>query len=186
MALNRDDSRYKLFDTGWQGNDIYLRYRGSMLRQRVGTSAASASTAAGDTQPPAISISSPTNSQTISGSVTISSDATDNVGVAGVQFYLDGQPLGLEISSSPYSINWNTLQASNAPHVLTAVARDAAGNRTTSAAVSVIVSNASPRPYVTNFPLSERTISEGGHWINGKTTAPMGRCSDIGRARMAL
>src|SRR2546428_5010592 len=42
---------------------------------------------------------------------------------------------------SPYAVSWNTTTATNGSHLLTAVARDAAGNRTTSAPVSVTVSN---------------------------------------------
>jgi hypothetical protein len=69
-------------------------------------------------------------------------NASDNVGVAGVQFKVDGQNLGAEDATSPYSASWNTLAAANGGHDLTAVARDAAGNTTTSAIVHVTVSNA--------------------------------------------
>jgi hypothetical protein len=67
--------------------------------------------------------------------------AWDNVGVAGVQFKLDGINLGAEQTAAPYSIMWNTMQVSNGLHSLTAVARDAAGNKMTSPAVVVTVSN---------------------------------------------
>src|SRR5439155_1554366 len=59
----------------------------------------------------------------------------------GVQFKLDGAKLGAEDSSAPYSVNWNTTSIANGTHTLTAVARDAAGNQTTSAAATVTVSN---------------------------------------------
>jgi len=55
---------------------------------------------------------------------------------------VDGAALGAEDTTSPYSVAWNTTTSSNGSHSLTAVARDAAGNRTTSAAVTVTVSNA--------------------------------------------
>jgi len=135
------------------------------------SSQASASTfLAADTQGPSVSISSPANGQILTGSVIVAANAADNAGIAGVQFYSDGARLGSEITVSPYSMTWNTVQATNATHVLTAVARDAAGNTTTSAGVSVTVSNISPRPYVTNFSFNENPISENGNWINGKTT----------------
>jgi hypothetical protein len=73
--------------------------------------------------------------------VTVSASASDNVGVAGVQFQLDGANLGAERTSAPYSISWDTAAASNGSHNLTAIARDAAGNRTTSAGISVTVLN---------------------------------------------
>ena len=49
--------------------------------------------------------------------------------------------LGSEDTSSPYSLTWDTTSASNGTHIITAVARDAAGNTTTSSSVSVTVSN---------------------------------------------
>ena len=63
--------------------------------------------------------------------MTVSANAADNVGVAGVQFKLDGANLGAEDTASPYSASWNTTTATNGSHTLTAVARDAAGNTTT-------------------------------------------------------
>ncbi|MFA5795543.1 MAG: Ig-like domain-containing protein, partial [Candidatus Brocadiia bacterium] len=94
-----------------------------------------------DTTPPTISITSPTSGSTVSGTITASASASDNVGVAGVQFLLDGANLGAEDTTAPYSVSWNTAQSSNGSHSLTARARDAAGNQTTSAVVSVTVSN---------------------------------------------
>jgi hypothetical protein len=94
-----------------------------------------------DTTPPTVSISSPTGGSTVSGTTTVSANASDNVGVGGVQFKLDGNNLGAEDTSSPYSVSWDTTTASNASHTLTAVARDIVGNTTTSSSVSVTVSN---------------------------------------------
>jgi chitodextrinase len=134
------------------------------------SSPASANTLAGSTQGPTVSITSPTNGQVLSGPVTITAEAADNLGVAGVQFYLDGTALGQDSTTAPYSTTWNTIQATNASHVLTAIASDTAGNMTVSSGVTVTVSNVSPRPYTTNFPLTENPISENDNWINGKAT----------------
>ena len=65
---------------------------------------------------------------TVSGSVTVTANASDNGSVAGVQFKLDGANLGAEDTSAPYSISWDTFSAGNGPHTLSAVARDGAGN----------------------------------------------------------
>src|SRR6266404_5759003 len=97
-----------------------------------------------DTTPPTVSITSPTSGASVSGTVTMTASASDNVGVAGVQFLLDGVNLGAEATAAPYSAPWDTATASRGSHALTAVARDAAGNRATSAPVSVTVGNASP------------------------------------------
>jgi hypothetical protein len=95
-----------------------------------------------DTTPPTVSIASPASGVTVSGtSVAVSANASDNVGVAGVQFKLDGVNLSAEDTASPYSITWDTSAVSNGTHALTAVARDAAGLTTTSTSVSVTVNN---------------------------------------------
>jgi len=70
--------------------------------------------------------------------------AADNVGVVGVQFKVDGTNVGGEDTSAPYAATWNSATVPNGAHTVTAVARDAAGNVTTSASVSVTVSNAAP------------------------------------------
>ncbi|MFA6043207.1 MAG: Ig-like domain-containing protein, partial [Patescibacteria group bacterium] len=96
----------------------------------------------GDTTPPSVSLTAPAASATVSGAaVTVSATATDNVGVSGVQFRLDGTDLGTEDTSAPYSLSWDTTGVSNGSHTLTAVARDAAGNTTTATNVAVTVSN---------------------------------------------
>jgi len=78
--------------------------------------------------------------------VTVSAAAGDNVRVDGVQFRLDGTNLGAEVASAPFTGSLNTTTTPDGSHTLTAVARDAAGNRTTSAGVTVSVSNLAPPP----------------------------------------
>src|SRR3989441_8215142 len=57
-----------------------------------------------DTTPPTVSITAPAAGATVAGTVTVSSSATDNVGVVGVQFKLDGANLGAEVTAAPYSL----------------------------------------------------------------------------------
>jgi len=95
----------------------------------------------GDTTAPTVSITAPPNGGTVSGTVAVTANAVDNIGVVGVQFKLNGANLGAEDTSQPYSVSWDTTQVANGTHTLTAVARDAAGNATTSSAVSVMASN---------------------------------------------
>jgi len=68
--------------------------------------------------------------------------------VVGVQFKLDGQDLGAEDTTAPYSIAWDTTTVSNGSHTLTAVAGDAAGNSAVSSGISVTVSNDDPPPSI--------------------------------------
>ncbi|MGB2713846.1 MAG: Ig-like domain-containing protein [Vicinamibacterales bacterium] len=97
--------------------------------------------AGGDTTAPTVSMTAPSSGASVSGTTSLSANASDNVGVAGVQFNVDGSPVGSEDTSGPYSLSWNTTSVANGSHSITAVARDAAGNQTTSAAVSVNVAN---------------------------------------------
>ena len=129
-----------------------------------GSAAAPSPPPPGDTVPPAVSVSSPNSGSTVSGTVAASAMASDNVGVVGVQFRLDGSDLGTEDLSAPFSISWDTTTASDGSHALTAVARDAAGNTAVSTAVDVTVSNGTssdttPPTVTVTSPLSGATVS---------------------------
>ncbi|MGH8572725.1 MAG: LamG-like jellyroll fold domain-containing protein, partial [Gammaproteobacteria bacterium] len=97
-----------------------------------------------DTTPPSVVITAPTAGSSVFNLVSVVADASDNVAIGGVQFQLDGQPLGEEVTSAPYSVLWNAGGTHAGSHVLTAVARDIAGNVTASAPVSVVVTAATP------------------------------------------
>jgi hypothetical protein len=111
-----------------------------------------------DTIPPVVSLTAPANGATVTGTTTVSASATDNTGVAGVQFLLDGAPLGAEITTAPYTFSWDTTAASNGAHVLSARARDLSGNTATASNISVTVSNVAA-PTLTAVVLSPATIS---------------------------
>jgi len=91
-----------------------------------------------DTTAPVTSITAPADGATLSGTVSVTASATDNVGVTSVDFYLDGV-LQATDTTSPYAWSWNTTGADGV-HTLTSVAHDAAGNVGTSTGVSVTVS----------------------------------------------
>jgi hypothetical protein len=93
-----------------------------------------------DVTPPVVSITAPAAGATVSGTTTFSATATDNVGVAGVEFKRDGVLIAPEDTASPYTVAWDTTTAVNGVHTLTAVAWDAAGNSAT-ATRTVTVTN---------------------------------------------
>lgn len=97
----------------------------------------------GDTIAPTVAITSPGNNATVSGTVGLTANATDNVGVAKVEYYLNGNMLATT-NLSPYSFNWNTKLIVNGTYTLTAKAYDAAGNVAQSASVAVTVKNTLP------------------------------------------
>src|SRR5262249_7134557 len=109
-----------------------------------------------DTTAPTVSVTAPANGATVSGTaVAVSATASDDVGVVGVQFKLDGANWGAEDAAGPYTKTWDTTTAADGTHTVSVVARDAAGNTTTSAVVTVTVSNTAPPPAgVTIWPAS--------------------------------
>jgi thermitase len=80
-----------------------------------------------DTTPPGIVITSPADSSTVAGMVSVSVSTTDNVGVVKVELYVDGALYGTSVNS-PFSIKWNTRKAARGVHTLEAKAYDAAAN----------------------------------------------------------
>jgi hypothetical protein len=114
-------------------------------------------TVTADTTVPTVSMTAPAAGATVSNIVTVSATAADNVGVAGVQFLVDGGPVGAEDTASPYSISWDSRAAANGSHTLTARARDASGNQTTSSGVGVVVSNVGLPGLVAAYGFNEGT-----------------------------
>lgn len=135
-----------------------------------------------DTTNPTISITAPVNNITLSATSTVAADASDNVGVVGVQFQLNGVSLGAEDLSAPYTFTWDTKQVANGTYTLTAVARDAALNATTSQPVTITVFNTAGQSgfqneiLVTglNFPTTMEFLPDGS-MIVGELTGRIKR-----------
>ncbi len=90
---------------------------------------------------PTVALTSPANNTTVSGIVTISSSASDNVGVTNVEFYGNGVLLYAS-NVAPYSFNWDTTRVQNGAYSIIAKAYDNASNSSQSSSVTVLVSNA--------------------------------------------
>jgi len=93
-----------------------------------------------DVSSPTVSLTSPANGAAVSGTVAIAASASDDAGVEGVQFQVNGANLGAEDITPPYAVSWNTTGLANGNYTLTATARDAVGN-SASAGVTVTVNN---------------------------------------------
>ena len=116
----------------------------AVARDAPGNTTTSTRTVTVDNAKPTVSLAAPAGGAPVSGTVTLSATASDNVGVAGVQFLVENRytAVGAEDTTSPYGVSFNTATVPNGTHTLTARARDAAGNTTTSAPVSITVANA--------------------------------------------
>ncbi len=127
-----------------------------------------------DTEPPTAAIINPLPGHTVSGTTTVAASASDNVGVASVQFLLDGKPLGAPVTKEPYGISWNTTEASNGVHTLSAIVKDTSGNTGEAPAVEVTVQN--PAEEGPCFVMDVKTSVEGGRKVITKpfTTAEAG------------
>src|SRR2546428_22180 len=84
-----------------------------------------------DKTPPTVAITAPAGGAFVKDTISVSANASDNVGVVGVRFLVDGAQIGAEDTSAPYAVSWNTAGVADGTHTLTAVARDAAGNTAT-------------------------------------------------------
>ncbi len=109
-----------------------------------------------DSQPPQSTFTSPADGSTttVSGRFTLtgsSSDATS--GLAAAEFSLDNgrtwQPLELDQSGS-WSYTWDTTGVPNGRYPILARARDRAGNRESTARVTLVVANAPPHVELPN------------------------------------
>lgn len=134
-----------------------------------------------DTIPPTVSITSPTEGSSITGTSTVTATAADNVGVSGVQFILDGSALGEEDIASPYSA---PIIAGAGSHTLSARARDAAGNTATSTAVSFTVTESGVDDTIA--PTSAITSPAEGSTISATTTISVNASDNVGVAGVAL
>lgn len=142
--LNADQVEALLFQTaldlGTAGRDPVFGY--GRVNAAAAVSAAQAYASTIDTSAPLASIAAPLGSSTVSGSVPVSVNASDNVGVARVDLKVNGTVVATD-SAAPYSFSWNSTGVVNGMASLVAVAYDAAGNAGTSSAVAVNVANAS-------------------------------------------
>jgi len=99
-----------------------------------------------DITPPTVAMQGPQDGSQASGIITLSALASDNVGVTGVQFLLDGDSVGTVDADAPYTVTLDTTRQANGTVALSAVATDAAGNETVSAPVTVTIDNSSSEP----------------------------------------
>lgn len=111
--------------------------------------------------PPAVTLTAPQAGTTVSGFTTISAQASGNVPLNRVEFFVDGTLRGTD-TTAPYSISWDTTNGGTHPcsgphtHSLTARVYDALNLSTTSPARVVNMNNppycALPTPVATPVP----------------------------------
>jgi formylglycine-generating enzyme required for sulfatase activity len=120
----------------------------------------------GDSVPPVVQVTQPASGSVISGAITITANATDNVGIGRVEFTInDGSAQRLlgTATSAPYQINWDSrTDPVNGPRRISATAYDT-GHLHKVDSVPVTLDNQSgPVCEVTPTNLSFGTVPVGG------------------------
>ena len=90
--------------------------------------------------PPGVNITSPTNGSTISGTINVTANASDDNGVTQVEFFVNGSSIGVD-TTAPYSVPWDTTPYTNDTYIVSATATDTIGQTTSSGSVNVTVQN---------------------------------------------
>lgn len=118
--------------------------------------------------PPSVTITLPEGGDTVSGTITITATASDNIAVDRVEFYYyDGEGFALIAidSSAPYSVNFDTSEVPNGDLILGATAFDTSENSTDALFVTVTVENLAD--FLTEDDGDYLTDDEGDFLIEG-------------------
>ena len=154
---------------GWNGAIDEVRLYNRALASAEVAAIFSYTGAPVDTTPPQLSITAPAGGVTVYGTIQLTANATDNVGVTGVQFQLDGTTnLGTLLTGAgpTYSYSWDTTTVADGNHTLTATASDAAGNQG-SASIPITVSNGNAPPVISG--VSAGSVTSAGATITWTT-----------------
>jgi len=108
--------------------------------------------------PPTVRITNPANGATVSSTVSVTADASDDIGVTKVEFYVDNVLKSTD-TTAPYSWQWDTTAYANGLHTIKAIAYDAVGQTATDQ-ISVNVNNAG-RNFVLSLQVTIKTPSYG-------------------------
>lgn len=120
-----------------------------------------------DTTAPGVSITMPTDGMVVSGAGGITADASDNVAVAGVTFYINNVLQGSERTTAPYATPWYTNDFPSGAYTLIAVARDTSNNYATSTPITITVDHVAPI-----LTLTSSDIGNTGAYLAWTTSKP--------------
>jgi hypothetical protein len=120
--------------------------------------------------PPTVSITNPADGSTVSGSVNITADATDDNGVTQVELFVDGASVGVD-TDAPYAVSWDSTSVLDGDHTITATATDTIAQTATDS-VGVTVDN-------TDDPPTANIVSPfDGSTISGVVTTQVDAADD--------
>lgn len=129
-----------------------------------------------DTTDPIVNIFDPSNDDTVDGTITIKASAIDNDAIQKVEFYIDDNYVGEDLSA-PYEYDWNTTAYSDGSHDLMAKAYDDSANSATDNDTSVNVDNSGASD--TTDPVVNITSPSDGATVSGSTTITASASDDV-------
>jgi hypothetical protein len=181
--------------TSYKGQSIQLQFKATndstlTTTFRIDDVSLQVTTGTADTTPPSTSVTAPANGATVSGTVSVTATASDNVGVTKMEIYIDGTLRTSNTNATSLTYSWNTTTFANGSHSIVSKAYDAAGNVGTSTTVTVTVSNAAAQqllgnpgfetgtaaPWTTTTGVVNNSTSEAPHggswyaWLDGYGT----------------
>jgi subtilisin family serine protease len=134
-----------------------------------------------DITPPVTSITYPADGSTISGSITVSVSATDNVGVAKVELYINNL-LHASDNAESYNFYWDTNSEPDGIYYLEAIAYDNTVNTGKSNAITVFVSN----PKDTIVPVVSITLPLSGSYVAKMQKINIKASDNVGVSKVEL
>ncbi|MEQ9497781.1 MAG: PHB depolymerase family esterase [Deltaproteobacteria bacterium] len=128
-----------------------------------------------DTTAPTITLLTPANNAEVSGMVSLTANATDDFGVARVDYEVDGAPAGTAMTA-PYEVQWNAGSVAEGAHTILARATDAAGNTGESSVTVTVVAGSTGD---TTPPTVSITDPADGATIGGVYTIVANATDDV-------
>ncbi len=120
-----------------------------------------------DNTPPSVSITAPTQGETVRGIRTLNATASCNSGVGKVEYYVDGGLVG-SATAPPYAVQWNSAGVANGPHSLAAKAYNNYGLVGASTLVAITVDNS---PVTGTLAAETGSTSGPGGSLNLRSTS---------------
>jgi hypothetical protein len=153
--------------TGYSDNSYTVSATATDTANQTGSDSVSVTVDNVDT-PPSVTITNPANGATVSSSVNVTADASDDNGVTQVEFFVDGISIGIDSNGGDgWSTSWDTASYSDGSHTVSATATDTA-SQTGNDSIAVSVDNTTPVG-VTVTSISPDTLTAGGS-VNGTIT----------------
>jgi len=123
--------------------------------------------------PPTATITSPGNGSHVGGTVNVTAQASDNVGVVNIELYKDNVLVGSS-AQNPFTFEWNAAAETEGPHTFVSKAYDAAGNVGTSPPVVFDVDNTPPSAAGITAPSNGALLSGSAVTISANATDSSG------------